>query len=157
MIRRPPRSTLFPYTTLFRSAHDGPDLGEVGAVDPGNPEVRKLETSVRRHDDVLGLDVAVDYAVFVGVVEGVQQPAHDAYHVLQAKALLPREKVPQPAALNILHRDIGELLVLAVFVDADDRGMVEATRGERLVLESGNDLLREVFVDQLLAYGLQRD
>src|SRR2546422_2117038 len=23
MIRRPPRSTLFPYTTLFRSAHDG--------------------------------------------------------------------------------------------------------------------------------------
>src|SRR3712207_6849833 len=25
MIRRPPRSTLFPYTTLFRSA-DGPDM-----------------------------------------------------------------------------------------------------------------------------------
>src|SRR3712207_8283858 len=27
MIRRPPRSTLFPYTTLFRSAHGG-DAGE---------------------------------------------------------------------------------------------------------------------------------
>src|SRR3712207_8272883 len=26
MIRRPPRSTLFPYPTLFRSAHDGIDL-----------------------------------------------------------------------------------------------------------------------------------
>src|SRR3712207_7564919 len=25
MIRRPPRSTLFPYTTLFRSAHDRRD------------------------------------------------------------------------------------------------------------------------------------
>src|SRR3712207_8132692 len=24
MIRRPPRSTLFPYTTLFRSRYDGP-------------------------------------------------------------------------------------------------------------------------------------
>src|SRR5258708_28115868 len=24
MIRRPPRSTLFPYTTLFRSSHTGP-------------------------------------------------------------------------------------------------------------------------------------
>src|SRR5256885_11883764 len=24
MIRRPPRSTLFPYTTLFRSSHRGP-------------------------------------------------------------------------------------------------------------------------------------
>src|SRR5258708_24764543 len=36
MIRRPPRSTLFPYTTLFRSDaprhgdHDGPPLGRLG-------------------------------------------------------------------------------------------------------------------------------
>src|SRR2546422_5812787 len=27
MIRRPPRSTLFPYTTLFRSNHFGPGVG----------------------------------------------------------------------------------------------------------------------------------
>src|SRR3989449_2454350 len=26
MIRRPPRSTLFPYTTLFRSGHDNVDV-----------------------------------------------------------------------------------------------------------------------------------
>src|SRR3712207_9183384 len=34
MIRRPPRSTLFPYTTLFRSVHDAerqPRRGERGA------------------------------------------------------------------------------------------------------------------------------
>src|SRR6266404_7659765 len=31
MIRRPPRSTLFPYTTLFRSGpHRGQDLGQLG-------------------------------------------------------------------------------------------------------------------------------
>src|SRR3712207_7231367 len=37
MIRRPPRSTLFPYTTLFRSgATDDQDvLGQVGLGDPG--------------------------------------------------------------------------------------------------------------------------
>src|SRR5256885_12211284 len=29
MIRRPPRSTLFPYTTLFRSAHQGPVQREI--------------------------------------------------------------------------------------------------------------------------------
>src|SRR3712207_9205630 len=29
MIRRPPRSTLFPYTTLFRSQFYGPNLGYV--------------------------------------------------------------------------------------------------------------------------------
>src|SRR5207249_11867324 len=37
MIRRPPRSTLFPYTTLFRSvlsADDGADRGEVLDVRP---------------------------------------------------------------------------------------------------------------------------
>src|SRR5256885_2962808 len=29
MIRRPPRSTLFPYTTLFRSGCEGPDFRQV--------------------------------------------------------------------------------------------------------------------------------
>src|SRR3712207_8300524 len=33
MIRRPPRSTLFPYTTLFRSLEDVAHLLGVGAVD----------------------------------------------------------------------------------------------------------------------------
>src|SRR3712207_7738019 len=32
MIRRPPRSTLFPYTTLFRSAGRGEAVVEVAAV-----------------------------------------------------------------------------------------------------------------------------
>src|SRR5687767_15632035 len=32
MIRPPPRSTLFPYTTLFRSAPDGPLSGKTLAV-----------------------------------------------------------------------------------------------------------------------------
>src|SRR3712207_8493995 len=43
MIRRPPRSTLFPYTTLFRSGHrdvDSPDLVEhplvLRVVDPSD-------------------------------------------------------------------------------------------------------------------------
>src|SRR2546430_10196988 len=48
MIRRPPRSTLFPYTTLFRS-HHGLALVE---------------------HDILGLDIAVDDAACVREVEG---------------------------------------------------------------------------------------
>src|SRR5256885_13114265 len=32
MIRRPPRSTLFPYTTLFRSALDAPIFALAGVV-----------------------------------------------------------------------------------------------------------------------------
>src|SRR5258708_26423008 len=41
MIRRPPRSTLFPYTTLFRSLH-------VGQRDVGNGGVERLHDG-RRH------------------------------------------------------------------------------------------------------------
>src|SRR5258708_25358897 len=46
MIRRPPRSTLFPYTTLFRSRNLGRSLGAEHAVDSTHKdwpaEVRKL-------------------------------------------------------------------------------------------------------------------
>src|SRR3712207_8418400 len=51
MIRRPPRSTLFPYTTLFRSRHapDGPrvrDPGEPGL--PGRADHLRLAVRDRR-------------------------------------------------------------------------------------------------------------
>src|SRR2546426_7968948 len=43
MIRRPPRSTLFPYTTLFRS-HEG---RAVGAVHPGSRDGERLQRAER--------------------------------------------------------------------------------------------------------------
>src|SRR2546425_2023910 len=46
MIRRPPRSTLFPYTTLFRSPkHPAPDLPSPGRVSNfGTPPASPLRT-----------------------------------------------------------------------------------------------------------------
>src|SRR5260370_29196650 len=53
MIRRPPRSTLFPYTTLFRSLHAaGLDLGEVEDVVDQREEVAARAPDVR---EVVGL------------------------------------------------------------------------------------------------------
>src|SRR3712207_8683092 len=54
MVRRAPRSTLFPYTTLFRSAVD--ELGEAGAVHAlgrvgAAPQVRDAEVLARLGDD----------------------------------------------------------------------------------------------------------
>src|SRR2546422_7554076 len=53
MIRRPPRSTLFPYTTLFRSRHElavpydrVANLVEHGAVQPGVAEAGAHEAVV---------------------------------------------------------------------------------------------------------------
>src|SRR2546426_9369637 len=49
MIRRPPRSTLFPYTTLFRSGEDGK------VVVPGNSKKSPLVIAVARIDDELAM------------------------------------------------------------------------------------------------------
>src|SRR3712207_7436281 len=46
MIRRPPRSTLFPYTTLFRSP-GGKDV-DPATVDPIGPFHREMLEEVRR-------------------------------------------------------------------------------------------------------------
>src|SRR3712207_7262721 len=52
MIRRPPRSTLFPYTTLFRS--EGLDVaGCAGPALPGILERRPARGSDRRAEGVL--------------------------------------------------------------------------------------------------------
>src|SRR3712207_8448936 len=62
MIRRPPRSTLFPYTTLFRSAQL--EVGLALAPDPGRQpdeptDARPVDRLERRAIDDLALDVAV--------------------------------------------------------------------------------------------------
>src|SRR3712207_7163159 len=46
MIRRPPRSTLFPYTTLFRSRCGGSALGSVFIRTKTTPEPRPLVTHI---------------------------------------------------------------------------------------------------------------
>src|SRR5205085_11905316 len=68
MIRRPPRSTLFPYTTLFRSEGDrltrGRVLGEGGELadvdeEDGDLHLLALELRTLTHDAVghIGVDV----------------------------------------------------------------------------------------------------
>src|SRR5260370_1230079 len=55
MIRRPPRSTLFPYTTLFRSQYtvwntdsSGNFLSNIGVVSGGSFVLQSLETSFQQ-------------------------------------------------------------------------------------------------------------
>src|SRR2546430_13586464 len=49
MIRRPPRSTLFPYTTLFRSLKISDNTGVTDVViDPRNPDVVVASSYQRR-------------------------------------------------------------------------------------------------------------
>src|SRR2546422_5489768 len=51
MIRRPPRSTLFPYTTLFRSSH--------GGRDPEGHRLRPQQVPGRPEEHHLGVSATV--------------------------------------------------------------------------------------------------
>src|SRR2546430_10813150 len=64
MIRRPPRSTLFPYTTLFRSVRSalvlhGPNLNLLGVREPsvyGRVTLAQLDRKIREHARRRGID-----------------------------------------------------------------------------------------------------
>src|SRR5258708_15597748 len=60
MIRRPPRSTLFPYTTLFRSHDLGPRIG-TGSPDRAGADRIKTEADIAgRGGEAFALDVFGD-------------------------------------------------------------------------------------------------
>src|SRR6266513_5326414 len=59
MIRRPPRSTLFPYTTLFRSPVDGRRLSQ-----QSRPCASPCLTGDRKSTRLNSSHVSISYAVF---------------------------------------------------------------------------------------------
>src|SRR3989442_5172147 len=74
MIRRPPRSTLFPYTTLFRSQAGGDSLADIdvprdhravnGCPDGGMVQVDVSEFRDRKSTRLNSSHVRISYAVF---------------------------------------------------------------------------------------------
>src|SRR3712207_6939975 len=79
MIRRPPRSTLFPYTTLFRSTTGHHRQGDAG-VAAGRLEdhpVRREEAVPLGRDDHLAGDAVLDRAGRVVALELGEDPHAD--------------------------------------------------------------------------------
>src|ERR1043166_8414143 len=67
MIRRPPRSTLFPYTTLFRSRVLGAvtlDIGGQAAVSAQQAAVHHKNNRSEEHTSELQSRFGISYAVF---------------------------------------------------------------------------------------------
>src|SRR5499427_10720110 len=66
MIRRPPRSTLFPYTTLFRSLRGGRRGEPLGAVQPPGVAVRDRGPAGRdrKSTRLNSSHTVISYAVF---------------------------------------------------------------------------------------------
>src|SRR3989475_10289845 len=155
MIRRPPRSTLFPYTTLFRivverfSPEVPPEAGELVA-----PEGRRGIIEVVRVDpDRPGLDRARDAVRLLDVArpDARRAPAQRAVGELDAFRLVVerqhREHGPEDLLVHDLHAGSGavehrRLDVVALAVDL--RGLAARDEPGPLVLAGGD--VREHFV-----------
>ena len=83
---------------IGRCADRQPGLGQLVAATraerPGDPEVGHQRVP-SREEDVFRLDVAVDDAVLVRVVERVRRLAGDAERVVQGQLRFPIQPVPK--------------------------------------------------------------
>src|SRR3712207_7844522 len=71
MIRRPPRSTLFPYTTLFRSEQVGVELDQVVLVGPADRRAIDQLVGVGRLERLAERELAI--VVLHHVVEALDR------------------------------------------------------------------------------------
>jgi hypothetical protein len=89
-------------------------------------EVEDLREAVLRDDDVGRLDVAVDDALVVGVLEALRGLRDDVDGLVDGQLLLVREDHVERLALAVLHGVVVVAQVLAGREGADDVGVLEA-------------------------------
>src|SRR3712207_9185030 len=122
MIRRPPRSTLFPYTTLFRSANQR--LGNASTnnrkvVTGGNQKPWKQKGTGRARQG----STRAPHWVGGGTVFGPQPRAYDQYVPRQVRALAKK------SALNARARENAILVIDAFAYDAPRAAVIRALMG----------------------------
>src|SRR5256885_13259920 len=90
MIRRPPRSTLFPYTTLFRSDDvDAPadSRGAVGRGRRSDPTARALDAAAppdvdRKSTRLNSSHLVISYAVFCLKKKSIRKDCNHLMHTV---------------------------------------------------------------------------
>ena len=98
-------------------------------------EVRDLHAAAPVDEDVLRLDVAVDDALVVRVLQRVAHLAHDAERLLRLD-LARAHHLPQVRAVDVLHHEVVQAACDARVVDVDDRRVVEARQRAPLAREA---------------------
>ena len=105
------------------------DVGARGMQGPGDAEVGDDGLAAGQHD-VLRLDVPMDDAVLVGVLQGAADFAGDLERGVERKLLFPREPLPERLALGERHHVVEQAAGLPRVVQRENVG----------VLEGGGDL-----------------
>src|SRR3712207_1956446 len=120
MIRRPPRSTLFPYTTLFRSDDQVVVLlqGHEQAADPIRGALRGVQVQVEvavaevgRHQvqlvEIGPLDPVVQRAL--ALEQGMTATLHLGLDPEQVRGRTLRIEVPEEGAQTVAGREVGDV------------------------------------------------
>ena len=150
-------------THVGRCADHDPGFGEPFAgrrlpQGPSDAEIGHHRLAIAEQD-VLGLDVAVNHTVAVGIVEGEPYLAGDSQGVLDRELPLPRETLPQRFALDEWHSEPELRAVLrtgvglAGVVHRDDMRVLEPRRE----LDLPEEALGAQRVGQLRVEELERD
>src|SRR5437660_2539268 len=99
LIRRPPRSTLFPYTTLFRSLNAHPagltttPIDDLNAAIDVRADYGILPPPIDRKSTLLNSShVAISYAVFCLKKKKKQQTKHKENHYTKELIVLTTQK-----------------------------------------------------------------
>src|SRR3990170_2717680 len=119
MIRRPPRSTLFPYTTLFRSDPPHLPVEPAGAVQAGHGEPRDRKSTRLNSSHQI-----ISYAVFclkkkTNLLEGALRVRPNAVHLVHDPTSAPassRYSVPSCAPASPCRRCLGALLLFFLII-----------------------------------------
>ncbi len=141
----------------MRGAEAHPGLGHARPALRARGRERDAEIGHHRsavvQQDVLGLDVAVDDAVAVGVVERVRDLAGDPNGLVHRELLLAREPSAKALALDVRHDIENEAVGLARVEQSEDVGVLQVGGG----LDLGEEPLGAEDRGQLGAEHLERD
>src|SRR5690242_15944193 len=119
-----------------RSADHHACLCEGGVTELGDTEVKNLDHAVSRKHEVRWLEVTVDHAVRMREAHGVADLFRVREERKQRRKLMACEQRGESLALDELHTQINEILLLADIVNRDNVGMIESACGLRFLLET---------------------
>ena len=119
-----------------RRAEQGAGLGQVGVGELRDPEVGDLDPVFLVQDQVLRLDVAVDDALAVGVVDRRGDLAGQADDLLRLEPVAGFDEGGHGLAVHELHGQVGDALLFADVEEGDDVRVGEGAGDPGLVVEA---------------------
>ena len=126
---------------IMHRAHHRIAAGEGGAVGhAGDAEVRHLDVPVLMDEDILRLDVPVDDAVLMGMLQRREDPDGDLRRHGGVDAPLLPDDLLEGLALDVLHHQVAVVPVHAHVQKVDDIVVGHAAGGLRLPLEAADEL-----------------